>query len=65
MLSKKLVKALNEQVNKEWFSAYLYLDIQNYYASESLDGFTNWFDIQVQEERTMLNCSCNTCGIMA
>ena len=51
MLSKKLVKALNEQVNKEWFSAYLYLDIQNYYASESLDGFTNWFDIQVQEER--------------
>lgn len=51
MLDKKLVKALNEQVNKEWFSAYLYLDIYNYYASENLDGFANWFQIQTQEER--------------
>lgn len=51
MLSEKLVNALTEQVNKEWFSAYVYLDVQNYFESESLDGFSNWFDIQVQEER--------------
>lgn len=51
MINKKLVKMLDEQVNKEWFSAYLYLDIYNYYASENLDGFANWFNIQTQEER--------------
>lgn len=51
MLDKKLVELLTEQVNKEWFSAYLYLDIYNYYASESLDGFANWFHVQTQEER--------------
>ena len=51
MLDKKLVDALTKQVNKEWFSAYLYLDMYNYYASETLDGFANWFHVQVQEER--------------
>ena len=51
MLHKNVVKLLNEQVNKELFSAYLYLDMANYYAKEGLNGFENWFKIQAMEER--------------
>ncbi|HML36294.1 MAG TPA: ferritin [Bacillota bacterium] len=51
MLSKEVVKLLNEQVNKEFFSAYLYLDMSNYYGSKNLNGFANWFKVQAQEER--------------
>jgi ferritin len=51
MLKERVAELLNEQVNKELFSAYLYLDIANYYANEGLDGFENWFIIQAQEER--------------
>ena len=51
MLSKKVVDLLNDQVNKEFYSAYLYLDMANYYKDQSLDGFYNWYKIQAQEER--------------
>lgn len=51
MLDKKVVELLNQQVNKEFFSAYLYLDFSNYYYDHGLDGFGNWFKIQAQEER--------------
>lgn len=51
MLSKNVAKLLNDQINKELYSAYLYLDIANYYADQTLDGFENWFYIQTQEER--------------
>jgi len=51
MLQDSVVNLLNEQVNKEFFSAYLYLDMANFYAKEGLDGFENWFIIQAQEER--------------
>ena len=51
MLSKKVVELLNDQVNKEFYSAYLYLDMSNYYNNEGLDGFANWYKIQAQEER--------------
>lgn len=51
MMNKEVAKLLNEQINKELFSAYLYLDMANYYADQSLDGFENWFFIQTQEER--------------
>lgn len=51
MLDKKVVELLNEQVNKEFYSAYLYLDFSNYYYDHGLDGFGNWFKIQAQEER--------------
>ena len=51
MLNKTVSKLLNEQVNKELYSAYLYLDMANYYAGENLDGFENWFYVQTQEER--------------
>lgn len=44
-------KLLNEQINKELYSAYLYLDFANYYDEVGLDGFANWYKIQAQEER--------------
>ncbi len=51
MLDKKVVELLNQQVNKELYSAYLYLDFSNYYYDEGLEGFGNWYKIQAQEER--------------
>ncbi|HOO29124.1 MAG TPA: ferritin, partial [Lachnospiraceae bacterium] len=51
MLDPKITQLLNEQINKEFYSAYLYLDFSNYYAFEGLDGFSNWFRVQTQEER--------------
>lgn len=51
MLNQDVVKLLNEQVNKEFFSAYFYLDMSNYYINKNLNGFGNWFFVQTQEER--------------
>jgi len=51
MLSEKVAALLNEQVNKEFYSAYLYLDFSNYFEAKGLDGFANWYKIQAQEER--------------
>ncbi len=51
MLDKKVTELLNDQINKELYSAYLYLDIANYYIDNDLDGFGNWYNIQAQEER--------------
>ena len=51
MLNKKIAAMLNEQINKELYSAYLYLDFANYYADEGLDGFAHWYEVQAQEER--------------
>ena len=51
MLSKKVVELLNDQVNKEFYSAYLYLDMSNYYKNEGLDGFANWYQVQAKEEQ--------------
>lgn len=50
MLSKKVEDALNEQLNAEMFSAYLYLAMTAYFESRSLDGFANWMRIQAREE---------------
>lgn len=51
MLDKNVSKLINEQINKELYSAYLYLDFSIYYESQGLDGFANWYMIQAQEER--------------
>ncbi len=51
MLNSEITKLINEQINKELYSSYLYLDMAGYYADKSLDGFENWFYIQAQEER--------------
>ena len=47
-MDKKVAQLLNEQINKEFYSAYLYLDIANWYADQDLDGFANWYNIQAQ-----------------
>ena len=46
----KVAQLLNEQVNKEMFSAYLYLDIENYFSEQDLDGFAHWYMLQAAEE---------------
>ena len=51
MLDKKVVELLNQQINKEFYSAYLYLDFSNYCIDQGLDGFGNWYKVQTQEER--------------
>ena len=51
MLDAKVVALLNQQINKEFYSAYLYLDFSNYYYDQELNGFGNWYRIQAQEER--------------
>ena len=51
MLNEKVAKLLNEQITKELYSAYLYLDFSVFYEAEGLDGFANWYMIQAQEER--------------
>lgn len=51
MLNEKVVQLLNQQVNNEFYSAYLYLDFSNYFGSKGLDGFAHWYKIQAQEER--------------
>lgn len=51
MLHQEISKLLNEQIMKEFYSAYLYLDMANHYSDQNLNGFENWFYIQMQEER--------------
>ena len=51
MVNEKVHFLLNQQINKELYSAYLYLDFSNYFKAKGLDGFANWYYIQAQEER--------------
>lgn len=51
MLQQEVSKLLEEQINKEFYSAYLYLDMSNFYYAKNLNGFGNWFKIQAQEEQ--------------
>lgn len=51
LLNEKVIKLLNNQINAEFYSSYLYLDMSFYYAEEGLDGFSNWFMIQAMEEK--------------
>ena len=51
MLHAKVRELLNDQINHEFYSAYLYLDFSNYYERVGLDGFANWYRVQAQEER--------------
>ena len=50
-MDAKVSKLLNEQITKELYSAYLYLDFSIFYEQQGLDGFANWYMIQAQEER--------------
>ncbi len=50
MLSKKMEKALNVQINAELFSSYLYLSMSAYFESEGYEGMASWMRTQYQEE---------------
>jgi len=52
MINKVLEKHLNQQINEEIYSSYLYLSMSAYFESISLKGFSNWTRIQAQEELT-------------
>ena len=46
MLSEKMQKALNAQINAEFWSAYLYLSMSADFAAKGMKGISNWFSIQ-------------------
>jgi ferritin len=50
MISTSLHKAINEQVNKEFFSSYLYLSMAAHFEAQNLPGFAKWLHVQAQEE---------------
>jgi ferritin len=50
MLSEKMQAALNDQINAELYSSYLYLSMAAYFEAENLNGFANWMHIQEREE---------------
>ncbi len=51
MLNNKIQDALNEQINAEFWSAYLYLSMAMHFEAEGRSGIANWFKIQFQEEQ--------------
>ncbi len=55
MLKEKVLKALNEQVNAEQYSALLYLSMSAWFEDKGLPGFANWMYVQYQEELTHAN----------
>ena len=50
-MNEKVANLLNDQINKEFYSAYLYLDMANFYSRKGLSGFANWYEIQAKEEQ--------------
>jgi len=72
MLSDKMVEALNKQLNKEMYSAYLYMAMSAYSTYTGLKGFANWFMVQYQEEMVhamkiydYINDQCGQVKLMA
>lgn len=51
MLEKKMEKAINDQINAELYSAYLYLSMAAYFESTNLKGFSSWMRVQTMEEQ--------------
>jgi len=51
MISKNLQDAINDQINKELYSSYLYLSMAAYFENQNLPGFAKWMYIQEGEER--------------
>jgi ferritin len=52
MIDKKMEKAINEQINWELYSSYLYFSMAAYFESVSLKGFSSWMRVQAMEELT-------------
>jgi ferritin len=55
MIKEKMLKAINDQINAEQYSALLYLSMSAWFQSKGLPGFANWMYIQYQEELTHAN----------
>jgi ferritin len=51
MISDTMQKAINEQINKEFFSSYLYLSMAAYFEDKNLSGFATWMKVQAGEEQ--------------
>ena len=51
MIGKAMQDAMNEQINKELFSSYLYLSMAAYFEDKNLLGFAHWMRLQADEER--------------
>ena len=51
MISQTMQDTINEQINKELFSSYLYLSMAVYFANKNLAGFSKWMRVQADEER--------------
>ncbi len=50
MITEKMQNAINDQIEKELYSEYLYLAMATYFAENNLDGFAHWFFKQAEEE---------------
>ncbi|HOT00607.1 MAG TPA: ferritin [Acidobacteriota bacterium] len=50
MIKDKMLKAINEQINEEYASAYIYLSMSAFFESINLQGFAQWMRVQVREE---------------
>jgi len=51
MLPKKIETAMNKQINRELYSAYLYLSMSAYFQGLNLEGFAHWMRVQAKEEQ--------------
>ncbi|MCX6685502.1 MAG: ferritin [Methanoregula sp.] len=52
MISRTIEEALNKQINRELYSAYLYLAMSAYFETANMKGFAKWMRIQAKEEQT-------------
>lgn len=52
MGNKRIIDALNSQLQKEFYSQYLYIAMEAYCSDQNLDGFANFFHVQAQEEQS-------------
>ena len=52
MIKKEILDSLNKQINKEFFSSYLYLSMAMYFETKGLSGFSVWMKNQALEEQT-------------
>ncbi len=50
MLSDTLYKLLNDQINHEHYSSYLYLSMAAYFEAQNFSGFAHWMKVQSEEE---------------
>ena len=52
MIKEKIEKVINQQINAELYSGYLYLSMASYFESKNLNGFANWMHVQNLEEQS-------------